>query len=176
MPRRLRGVVRSDAPRRSFIVHQAAEYLIGVALVASGLQSPSPAVPAVLGGVVIANAAVVNGPLGAFRAVGRRTHRILDVIVLALLAVGVVWPGVDAATRVLVAGLGVVLAFVVAKTDYGEPKRTTTGASATGGVASRGERIGRSAGRLTARGVSGVKSVKRSIDERAGDGGTTSAD
>lgn len=166
----------SDAPRRSFVVHQAAEYLIGVALVASGLQSPSPAVPAVLGGVVIANAAIVDGPLGAFRAVGRRIHRIFDVIVLVLLALGVVWPGVDAATRVLVAGLGVVLAFVVAKSDYREPNRRSRGASPTDEAASRGERIGRSAGRFTARGVNGVKSMKRSIDERAGDGGAKSPD
>lgn len=155
----------SDAapPRRSFWVHQAAEYMIGVALVASGLQSPSPTVPAVLGGIVIVNAAVVDGPLGAFRAVGRRVHRVADVVVLALLFAGVVWPGVDAATRLVVGGLGIVMAFVVAKTNYTEVGRRSRVASAdAAGNASRGEQVGRTAGRLTARGVqSARKGVER---------------
>ena len=62
--------------RRPFWLHQAAEYLIGLVLVAQGLQSPTPLVPTLAGGVVIVNAAVVEGPLGAFRLVPRaRTGR-----------------------------------------------------------------------------------------------------
>ena len=56
---------------RPFWIHQAAEYLIGIALVAQGLQSPKPLVPCVVGALVILNAAVSIGPLGAFRWFGR---------------------------------------------------------------------------------------------------------
>jgi hypothetical protein len=150
--------VTEERPRRAFWVHQAAEYLIGIALVASGLQSPSPTVPAVLGGIVIVNAAIVDGPLGAFRAIGRRAHRILDIVVLVLIVVGAAWPGVDPATRILVVGLGIVMCFVVAKTNYGEARRRVdTAASSPGAPGSRGERFGRTAGRLTALGVQGVR-------------------
>lgn len=167
----------TDTPRRSFFVHQAAEYLIGIALVASGVQSPSPAVPAVLGGVVILNAALVDGPLGAFRAVGRRVHRLLDIVVLLLLIAGVLWPGVDSATRILVLGLGVVMAFLVVKTNYDEAPRRAKSTSASSSEASRpeprpasrGEHVGRTAGRLTALGVrgakKGVEGVKRGAEE-----------
>lgn len=158
-----------DTPRRSFWVHQAAEYMIGIALVMSGLQSPSPAVPAVLGGVVIVNAALVDGPLGAFRLVGRRVHRLCDVVVLGLLVAGALWPGVDAATRLIVVGLGVVMVFVVAKTNYREPARRLPREAVNDAPASRGVQAGRAAGRLTALGVIGAKksveSVKRGAEE-----------
>jgi hypothetical protein len=163
----------ADTPRRSFWVHQAAEYLIGVALVASGLQSPSPVVPAVLGGIVILNAAVVDGPLGAFRAVGRRTHRVLDVCVLVLLAAGVLWPGVDAATRVVVLGLGIVMAFVVAKTNYAPKHSRATSGDGSAGPGSRSERYGRTAGRVTGL---GVQSAKRKIAAVQGDQSEPSSD
>lgn len=166
-----RAAAPTPAPRRAFWVHQAAEYLIGAALVASGLQSPSPTVPALLGGIVIANAAIVDAPLGAFRAVGRRVHGVGDLVVLVLLLAGVVWPGVDPATRVLVLGLGVVMAFVVAKTDYTEVGRRArrAGSDPAPASGSRSEQVGRTAGRLTALGVQGAKkgaeTLKRSAEE-----------
>ena len=55
----------SDKPKRPFWLHQAAEYLLGAVLIAQGLQSPTPAVPAVAGGLIMANAAIVRGPLAA---------------------------------------------------------------------------------------------------------------
>ena len=61
------AVSRDDRVLRPFWLHQAAEYLIGLVLVAQGLQSPTPVVPALAGGLVLVNAACVDGPLGAFR-------------------------------------------------------------------------------------------------------------
>ena len=53
---------RDDA-LRPFWLHQFAEYLLGLVLVAQGLQSPTPAVPALAGGLVLLNAALVGGYL-----------------------------------------------------------------------------------------------------------------
>ena len=51
----------SERVKRPFWLHQIAEYIIGIALIGSGLQSPSPAVPAVIGGLMLLNAATVDG-------------------------------------------------------------------------------------------------------------------
>ena len=47
----------SDRAMRPFWLHQLVEYMIGLILVATGLQGPEPLVPAVVGGVVLLNAA-----------------------------------------------------------------------------------------------------------------------
>jgi len=83
-------VARDDRVLRPFWLHQLAEYLIGMVLIAMGLQSPDPVVPTVAGGLVVLNAAFVDGPLGAFRAISRRTHRRLDLVVIGLLVVAAV--------------------------------------------------------------------------------------
>ena len=67
--------------KRSFWMHQLAEYVIGFALVATGLQSPEPLVPTLLGALIVLNTACVDAPFGAFRKVGRRMHRVLDIVV-----------------------------------------------------------------------------------------------
>ncbi len=79
-------------------------WLIGVALVASGAQSPTPAVPAVLGGLILLNAALTKGAIGAFRAYSRRIHRLLDPVVILVCVGGAVqpWFGIEASTRAVV--------------------------------------------------------------------------
>jgi hypothetical protein len=143
----------STPGKRPFWLHQLAEYVIGASLVATGLQSPDPVVPALLGGLVILNAAIVIGPLGAFRWVGRRTHRVLDLVVLGIMAVTVLLGGGDAATRLVTLALGLVLAFLVAGTDYSPPRSPPP----PGAPGARGEEIGRAAGRWTAKGVKAVR-------------------
>ena len=78
------GMPRDDRVLRPFWLHQAAEYLIGMVLVALGLQSLDPVVPTLAGGLVILNAALVDGPLGAFRLFSRRAHRIADLVVIGI--------------------------------------------------------------------------------------------
>jgi hypothetical protein len=145
----------TSKPKRSFWMHQLAEYLIGAAMVGSGLQSPSPLVPSVLGALIILNTAIVDAPFGAFRVVGRRTHRILDFVVLGAIAVGALMPGVDAATRLIILALGVILAVVVFGTNYGAKALAEGKASVADG--GRSEDIGRYAGRLTAKGIQTAK-------------------
>ena len=136
--------------KRPFWLHQFAEYVIGAALVGSGLQSPTPEVPAVLGGLVILNAAVVDGPLGAFRLVGRRVHRILDIVVVVLGVVATSLPSLDLGTRITQLCCLIVLAMVVMNTNYStaSSRRRSPGEDTGSQVRDRPEEIGRRAGRV----------------------------
>jgi hypothetical protein len=129
-------------------LHQCAEYLIGLVLVAMGLQSIEPAIPTIAGGVVILNAALVDGPLGAFRLFSRRAHRVVDVVVIGALAVAAVlpWVDIDAASRVLLGGGAAVLAVVWWNSAF-ESRRSRAAGGATA-QQDRSEAIGRGAGRM----------------------------
>lgn len=136
--------------KRPFWLHQFAEYVIGAALVGSGLQSPTPEVPAVLGGLVILNAAVVDAPLGAFRLAGRRVHRILDIVLVVLGLAATSLPGLDLGTRITQLCCLIVLAMVVMNTNYSSatPKKRVHSEDADSNVRDRPEEIGRRAGRV----------------------------
>jgi len=127
--------------------------MIGLILVATGLQGPEPLVPAVVGGVVLLNAAVAIGPLGAFRLVGRRLHRVVDLVVIAFVVVAAVqpWVDVDVGTRAIMIGIAFVYGFVWFYSDFAEKQaRRQRRAAATG---DRGEDLGRTAGRLAGNAV-----------------------
>ena len=138
---------------RPFWLHQVAEYLIGLALVAMGLQSPDPLVPTVAGGLIVVNAAMVDGPLGAFRAVSRRTHRTLDLVLIIGLVVAAVLPwGVDNASRLMMLIVAAVLAVVwwnsaFTRREPADPARPVD----------RTEVIGRSAGRLAGQAAKAIR-------------------
>jgi hypothetical protein len=116
----------------------------------------------VTGGLVVLNAAVTDGPAGAFRLLGRRVHRMVDVIVLAVFLVAVVQPfvDVDGTTRVLVAVIGAVLALVWWQSSFAEPARRRPPVPTDGG---RSTEIGRLVGRAVG---DGVKVVRRGVDRR----------
>jgi hypothetical protein len=116
-------VSRDDRVLRPFWLHQAAEYLIGLVLVAQGLQSPTPLVPALAGGVVLVNAACVEGPLGAFHLIPRRIHRWIDVGVIAalLLAAALPWIDVDNTSRILLVVVAVLLGVVWWNSSFQPP-------------------------------------------------------
>jgi hypothetical protein len=143
----------SGRAQRPFWLHQLVEYMIGLILVATGLQGPEPLVPAVVGGVVLLNAAVAIGPLGAFRLVGRRLHRVVDLVVIAFVVVAAVqpWVDVDVGTRAIMIGIALVYGFVWFYSDFAEKQaRRQRRAAATG---DRGEDLGRTAGRLAGNAV-----------------------
>jgi hypothetical protein len=143
----------SDRARRPFWLHQLVEYIIGLILVATGLQGPEPLVPAVVGGVVLLNAAVAIGPLGAFRLVGRRLHRVGDLVVIAFVVVAAVqpWVEVDIGTRAIMIGIAFVYGFVWFYSDFADKQaRRQRRVAATG---DRGEDLGRTAGRLAGNAV-----------------------
>jgi hypothetical protein len=158
------GGSRAQAARRPFWVHQVAEYVIGLVLVSAGWQSLSPAVPTVAGGAIVLNAALVAGPLGAWRAFSRRQHRAIDVALIAGLAVVAVLPfvAVDPTSRLLMIGSAALMGFFWSTTDFAEPRAKLNSAVARS-RAERPESIGRAAGRLVNRSRSYARSVKDQV-------------
>jgi hypothetical protein len=143
----------SDRARRPFWLHQLVEYIIGLILVAQGLQGPEPLVPAVVGGVVVLNAAVAIGPLGAFRLVPRRLHQVVDLVAIGVVVAAAIqpWIDVDVGTRAIMIGVAFVYGFVWIYSDFAErPARQHRRAAAAG---ARGEDLGRTAGRLAGNAV-----------------------
>ena len=72
------------AVKRPFWMHQLAEYVLGAALLGYGARCPTPAVPSILGAIVVLHAASTRGPLAAFRGIPRRLHRVVDVGIIAV--------------------------------------------------------------------------------------------
>jgi hypothetical protein len=152
----------AERAMRPFWIHQLAEYLIGLALVAQGMQDPEPLVPAVAGGLVMVNVAIVRGPLGAFRFIGRRVHRWLDVVVMLAIVVGALqpWVAVEASGRLIMLVMLVPLGFLWWYTDWAErPDRRRRRADRAG---PRSDDLGRSAGRMAGNAwVAGKRAVKK---------------
>lgn len=140
---------------RPFWIHQGAEYLVGLVLVAAGVQSPDPVFPALAGGLIVLNAAVVDGPLGAFRLVTRPQHRILDIAVFVVVAVTAALPflEIDGMSRVTMVIVAAMLGFLWFGTNFEtRPEAAQRRGQARAALASdRSEAIGRTAGRFVAR-------------------------
>lgn len=148
--------------KRPFWMHQLVEYILGGALIASGLQSPTPLVPAVVGGLVMLHAALTIGPLGAFRVIGRRTHRVIDVVIISIefLAVVQPWIELDNGTRIIIAGIASVHLFVWWNTNFAERPRSQP----MTGEGGRSAEVGRFAGRLVGNGVNAVRRPRTEDD------------
>jgi len=150
---------------RPFWIHQAAEYLIGIALLAQGLQDPKPLVPSVVGALVILNAAVVKGPLGAFKWFGRGMHKWLDLGMMGVIAVAALNPWVDTAPtgRAILLVMLLPLGFLWFYTDWEDRPARKERRQATAGAT--GDKIGRSAGRIAG---AGYVAAKQAIKKRSG--------
>ncbi len=153
--------------KRAFWLHQAAEYVVGGALVASGLQSVDPLVPTLLGALIVVNTAVADAPLAAFRKVGRRAHRVLDYLLVVVAVAACLLPDLESNTRLVQILVVVVFVVVVARTDYSAPvKKGITELSGT--PDGRADEIGRLAGRTAGTLAGRVRArMKQSNDESA---------
>jgi hypothetical protein len=142
--------------KRPFWMHQIVEYILGVALIATGLQSPTPIVPGVLGLLIILNAAITKGPVGAFRVLSKKVHRIIDVGLIALTFVAAFqpWLDTDSGVRLIVVFIGVVYAFVWWQSNFAEKVKGPKVSAEGGG---RSTEVGRFAGRLVGNGVNAVR-------------------
>jgi hypothetical protein len=161
-------MVEIERVQRPFWTHQLIEYFVGIGLISAAIQMPQPAVPAVLGLLVIINASIAKGAMGAFRLAGKRVHKQLDVVVMVLLVAAAVqpWVSVDNTSRLLLGGVAFVLWFVWFHTDFTEKAPRAKGAAA-GRPTSHD--IGRGAGRVVGDGVNSLKRWKDSFDSGAGD-------
>jgi len=103
-------------------MHQAAEYLIGGAFVASGLQSPKPIVPTLMGALIMLNTACSKGPLSAFRVFGKRFHRMLDASLIVLTLVASLQPvvSIDNGTRGIMVLLALCMGVIWLQSDFAE--------------------------------------------------------
>jgi hypothetical protein len=153
----------AERAMRPFWIHQLAEYLIGIALVSLGLQDPQPLVPSVAGTVVIVNAAIVRGPMGAFKRVGRGLHRWLDLVVMAVIAFGALqpWVEVESSGRVLMLIVLLPLGFLWFYTDWAE--RTSRKQRRVDNAGVSGEQVGRTAGRLAG---TGYRTIRQAVRNR----------
>lgn len=152
--------------KRPFWAHQLVEYILGGALVASGLQSPQPLVPAVLGGFIMLYAAATRGALAAFRLIDRRVHRIADPV-LVLVQVGAAlqpWVSIDNGTRAIMVAIAVVHLVVWLGSSFAEKEKRS--AVARDPNADRSTELGRSAGRLAAKGVRAVRTAKANRESK----------
>jgi len=143
-------------------MHQVVEYILGGVLVAQGLQSPTPAMPAIAGGLIMANAAIARGPLAAFRLVTRTQHRFLDVVVIALVvAFGVQpWIDVEGTTRLIMIVIAGVMAFVWWQSSFLEKPKRHPGRAPITVDGGRGVEIGRLAGRAMGDGINAAKRLR----------------
>ncbi len=150
-------------------MHQLVEYVIGLVLITAAVQQPQPAVPAVLGLVILANAAFTIGPIGAFRLVPRRWHRYGDYVVIVLLIGGAVqpWFDLDNVGRLLLVAIAVVLGVVSFFTDFAtrDERKQRRAARARPGS----EELGQQAGRFVGESINTAKRWKQAYD-RANDG------
>lgn len=133
-----------------FWAHQAAEYVMGMLVLAGALQASNPAIPLVAGALLIVLAATADGPLKAFSGMSRPTHKIADLVMIGLFVVGAVLlrSELDATGFVLLIGPAAVLVLLVLRTDYSpKVKRQPLATS------ERSEAVGRAAGKVAAQGV-----------------------
>ena len=167
-------------------MHQVAEYVIGAAFVAQGVQSPTPTVPTILGGVVMLNTACAKGPLAAFRIFAPKVHRILDWVVVAIIALAATLPmfSIESGTRLIIGAFGVALGFISWQSDYTvkvpktrksvrQPNKppsapnvrpaaeTTAVPPRVSAQTSSGDAFGRWAGRTAASGINAYRRRKR---------------
>lgn len=154
----------AEGGKRPFWMHQLVEYILGAALVASGAQSRLPVVPAVLGGVILLNAALTRGALGAFRTYGRRVHQKLDPLVILICVAGALqpWIRVENASRGVILAISVVHLIVLLGSSFHErPPRSARPKPA----GDRSTELGKSAGRAVGSGVNAARKMFRGGDK-----------
>src|SRR5689334_25318138 len=90
------GAHDHPAGRVPFWLHQLVELLLGVLLLVEGARTGEhTAVLVSLGGVLLLLALCSDGALGAWPWIGRRLHRVLDLVAAGVLALSPLVLGVD---------------------------------------------------------------------------------
>jgi hypothetical protein len=141
--------------KRPFWMHQVVEYILGGAMIATGLQSPTPLLPCLVGAVIMLHSAITIGPVGAFRVITRRVHRVVDVAVITTEVVAGLqpWIHLESGTRIIMVGIALVHLYVWWNSSFASRVKSAA-VSAEGG---RSTEIGRIAGRLVGNGVNAVR-------------------
>ena len=167
-----------ESGKRPFWMHQLVEYILGGALVASGIQSPYPVMPAVLGGVIMLHAAFTRGALAAFNVIDRRIHRFIDPFIIVLVIFSAIrpWATIDDGTRFIVLGIAAVHTIVWMSSSFAEkstkPKKQKSApaapaqSSAPSDPNDRSVIVGQKAGRMAASGVLFARRTKDKLTSK----------
>lgn len=103
---------------RGFWMHQLVEYFIGGGVVMMSAQLHEPAIPAAMGLAILANAAIADGMLSAFKWVSRGVHRFIDwLIIIACLVLSFV-ADIETNGRLALLAVGLVLGIIVLGTNF----------------------------------------------------------
>lgn len=109
--------------QRPFWLHQIVEYILGFVLISQGLQLREPLTLTAAGIAILVNAAVVSGPLSAFRWTTRGVHKVCDLVLIAvllLLGLQPLWT-MDTTSRSILVAVAVVMLMIWRLTDYRPP-------------------------------------------------------
>jgi len=149
--------------KRGFWAHQFVEYLLGIGAIATGANSPKPALPCIAGALMVLNGASTEGPLSAFKLVPLKLHRFADFGLIGLMLIGAVaaGPAIDPQGRAVLFALAFILGFVTWRTSFvkrvKEPKTPMTR-----------EEMGRLAGHVSGNAYKAVRKQGRAVGEVVG--------
>lgn len=165
-----------EGAQRPFWMHQIVEYLIGIVLIGASFQAPNPAVPSLMGGLIVMNAAFARGPAAAFPLVSRRVHRWLDVVLMLMLVAAAFQPAfaVDSTGRLLLCSITFVMFFIWLNSDFAEKavskknKKQVKQARQERLARPQSGELGKKAGRVVGDGVNAAKRMnkKRKEDDK----------
>ncbi len=163
-----------EGAQRPFWMHQVVEYLIGLVLIGASFQAPKPAVPAVMGMLIMLNTAIAKGPASAFPLVGRTVHRWLDVVVMLLLVAALFQPAfdVDSTGRLLLGAIAFVMFFIWLNSDFSEKaarkqdKKKQKVERSERLARPESQEIGKKAGRAVGDGVNAAKRLRKKMKDQ----------
>ena len=93
-------------------VHQVVEYAVGFGLAGAAVRSDDRMLLVIAATAVIANTAIMQGPLAAYRTVPHGIHRVIDIC-LAVVGIGLAFSsGAGLATRAWLIGSSALVAFM----------------------------------------------------------------
>jgi len=144
--------------KRGFWAHQFVEYLLGVAAIGTGANSPKPALPCIAGALMVLNGASTEGPLSAFKLVPLRLHRFADFGLIALMLLGAAAGGsaIDPQGRAVLLALAFILGFVTWRTSFEKRVKKES-------VPMTREEVGRLAGHVSGNAFKAVRKQGRSV-------------
>ena len=103
---------------RGFWMHQLVEYFIAGGLVLMSAQLREPAIPAIMGIIMLVNTATADGLLSAFKWVSRGMHRLIDWLIIAACLVLSIVADIETNGRLALLGVGLVLGVIVLGTNF----------------------------------------------------------
>jgi hypothetical protein len=123
----------ASAGRVPFWVHQLTEMLLGMLLLVQGARTGEhTAVLVSLGGVLVLLAICSDGALGAWPWIGRRLHRVLDVVAAVILAVSPLVLGLHHVFAIVVLEVAALaMAWMAFRTDWRPRARPSRKAART---------------------------------------------